>query len=451
VLRWLVIVVALSGCATYSDRSARVREALVRGDLEKALTELPAEDEEQDVLRLLERGFLLFELGQHEASFQLLQRADERMEDLYTKSLSREAFAFLSNDATRPYEGMPHERVLLHLYAAENLLALGRNDSALVEVRRVGLKLDRLAASRPNAERYRHDGFAEWLAGLLYAEAGDGNGAMVSARRALRAYESELLHGGPPVPAALVQDHLRWARRFGFADEAVELAARYPEAAAQLDTLRANEGEVVLLFESGIIANLQEQRLDFPVLESDDDDADGLANVLFARGHRGVYVASDDVKLKYWLSVAIPVLRRSHTHYDAARLRADAAVVESFPVQDLSAIAEVLFEEGQGKRIVRTLARGIVKYVATKTAKDKNEGLGIVANVLTSLSERADTRSWSTLPDRIHMLRLQLPAGRHDLLLEVLDPHGAVGQTASFDDVEVVAGRTTFLRHRAYR
>ena len=451
-LRWLVLAVALSGCATYSQQSSKMREALMRGDVAAALSELPDDDDEGDVLRLLERGLLLYELGEHEASFQLLQVADQRMEDLYTKSLSREAFAFLSNDATRPYEGLPHERILLHLYAAENLLALGRNDSALVEVRRVGLQLDRLAAARPEAERYQYDGFAEWLAGLLYAEAGDGNGAMVSARRALRAYESELAHGGLPVPHALVQDTVRWAERFGFAEEIPELAARYPEAMASLDTLRSDEGEVVLLHETGLIAHLEERRLDFPVLESEKDKSSlELAPLLYTRGSREVYVAPKDVKLAYWVSVAIPVLRRTEPELCASRLRTPGAVVESFPAQDLSSIAQLLFDEGEGARLVRTLVRGLAKFAVTKTAKKESEGLGILTNVLTSLSERADTRHWTALPDRIHMLRVQLPAGRHKLVLEALDRRGEVGESATYEDVEVVAGRTTFLRHRSYR
>jgi len=451
-MRWLWVLLLLGGCATYSNQSARIREELLRGDVEKALAEIPLEKHEDDVLVLLERGLLLFESGQYEESFALFTRADQRIEELYTKSISREAFAFLSNDQKRPYEGMAHEQVLLHLYAALDMMALGRDDDALVEIRRVGLRLDKLAEARVESERYRYDGFAEWLAAILYAEDDDANGAMVSFRRALRAYETEAESGGIAPPVELIHDHIRAAERFGFAQEATDLRERYPDAAATMVERSPGEGEVILLYESGMISSLVEERVDFPILESDDKDRGGeLAPVLVARGGRTHYVVPKNQKVDYWLSIALPVLQPHPTHWTHARARAGDHTAQSFPVHDLSATAQLLFEEGSGTRLLRTVTRALVKYTATKAVKKKNEGLGTLTDILTSISERADTRSWSTLPDRIHMLRLRLPEGEHEVLLEVLDTQGQVAQTATYEAVQVLPGRITLLQHRSYR
>ena len=43
---------------------------------------------------------------------------------------------------------------------------------------------------------------------------------------------------------------------------------------------------------------------------------------------------------------------------------------------------------------------------------------GILTNIGTMLTERADTRAWHLLPGSISLVRLRLPAGTHDLTVE---------------------------------
>ena len=76
---------------------------------------------------------------------------------------------------------------------------------------------------------------------------------------------------------------------------------------------------------------------------------------------------------------------------------------------------------------------------------------GLVANIFASASEKADTRSWTTLPDKMHMARMRLPAGVHHVVVDVLDGQGTVRQTATFDQVLIKAGEATIIRHRSFR
>ena len=43
----------------------------------------------------------------------------------------------------------------------------------------------------------------------------------------------------------------------------------------------------------------------------------------------------------------------------------------------------------------------------------------IFANIYNIATEKADTRSWSTLPDSIHILRLNLSTGTHTLNIKI--------------------------------
>ena len=54
-------------------------------------------------------------------------------------------------------------------------------------------------------------------------------------------------------------------------------------------------------------------------------------------------------------------------------------------------------------------------------------------------TEKADTRSWSTLPDSIHILKLNLDAGKHQLALNI----NGVNQTLN---VTINANKTTLVR-----
>ena len=76
----------------------------------------------------------------------------------------------------------------------------------------------------------------------------------------------------------------------------------------------------------------------------------------------------------------------------------------------------------------RTILRGLTKYLASRGAeKVGGKGLGLLANLLGAVTERADTRSWLTLPGQVHVLRLHLPPGRHDVKLELLGADRARG------------------------
>lgn len=445
----LILVLGASGCSTYASKSARLRDSIAGGDYEAALEQLDADSD--DVLELLQRGLLLSYAGRFKESNEAFHRAEQRIDDLYTKSVSREAAAFVTNDATLPYTGWQHERVLLHLYSALNYLSLGDSDGALVECRRVGLLLAQMEETR-GGEHYVDDGFAQYLAGVLYADDGDANSAMVSARRALDAYDAQSEWLGDDVPELVVHDAISWARRFGFTQEAMEIEERYPEQAASYRPREPDEGEVLLLYESGFVSKLVEVRVDFPILKGDSPDDDDFGEMVYARGPKGVYVAPSNVEIDYWVSVALPKMVHERPLLTHARMRADGgATATSAPMEDVSAVARLLFDEKSANRTIRTIVRGMAKYGMTKAAENENETLGLIANIFGSVTERADTRSWSMLPDKMHMARLRLPEGTHRVVVEILDRDGQVAQTATFDDVIVRPGDLTLLQHRTYR
>lgn len=123
----------------------------------------------------------------------------------------------------------------------------------------------------------------------------------------------------------------------------------------------------------------------------------------------------------------------------------------------LSEAAVAEFEDQLGGILIKAVARAVVKYGLArgieKEVKEEDEVLGeialITANAAAALLERADTRCWHLLPDRVSVVRLRLPAGRHPLTLRV-ETGGAGSRSLDMGEVTVREGRVTVLSARVW-
>ena len=78
---------------------------------------------------------------------------------------------------------------------------------------------------------------------------------------------------------------------------------------------------------------------------------------------------------------------------------------------------------------LRTLGNAL-KVEAIDDDEDTTRQIAsFIANIFAAGTEVADTRSWTMLPDRIHIARLRLPEGTHRISVEVLDARMTYPQT----------------------
>ena len=135
--------------------------------------------------------------------------------------------------------------------------------------------------------------------------------------------------------------------------------------------------------------------------------------------------------------------------------RVSAGVVGSHAltsqVENLNEVSLITFAAEKPSIFFRTILRGLTKYLATRGVK-KETGTwgGLAVNLFGSVTEKADTRSWLTLPRGVHLARLSLPPGVYDLKLELLDGRGMTLETRSIPGVQVHAGDWTFLSQRVF-
>ncbi len=463
---WVVGLVLLVGCATsYTSVSDRTRGDLVARRYDDALTALDEVEKGGDALLVaLERGLVLHYAADYVASNEAFETAERLIDELYTKSLSVEIASLVTSDALRPYDGATFERVMVHVYRALNYIALDAPQSALVEARKANANLE-LYTDDLADPLYRDDAFVQYVTGLLYADAGEWNDAYVSFQKAEAIYAAQREDGGPRVPEVLVEDLLTTAARLGRSDDVVRWRERYPDVV--LPEHDPSHGTVLVLVESGFVPALSEARIDVPILKTDsreEHDVWLVAGSAYRRVHHRR--RPPRAELAYLLSIAYPVF----TDVPARVREVDVAVapsasdpdgvsagspalapVRAVRVSDLAANAERSFRDRESSILIRTIARALLKYIARRKAEDAGgKGLGLVVDILGSVTERADVRSWRNLPRDVFLARMTVPAGIHDLTLTSRSGGGGVVERVTLTGVEVDRGRTRWVSYRLF-
>jgi len=463
----LLLAVLCGGCGTYHAKSADIKRSFTASDYDDALERIESIDRgSSELLYLYELGLVLHYSDQYAESNEAFERAEMLLEELYTKSVTRELAALAITDNIARYRGQPYEAVLVNYYQILNYLYMGDLDGAVVECRRVNRKLEYLRDSE--GVFFTDDPFIQYLTGLVYREALELNDADVSMRVAIDEYQALSEDYGIAVPMLLYCDAAEAGRRAGDVDTAKPDSVECPPTAG------SGRGELNLFLECGFVAHKQERNVVLPIFKRDDaSDPEALAEVLAAREGVPVVNYRGDAKVDYILKIALPVLVPTPVPWEYAVVRPvwrpaapdssagyEEEVREPERVEDLAAPARVVenvdaymaasFEEGYGKVVFRTIVRALAKYAAKEGVSSEDETLGWLVNWFNVATESADTRAWTTLPQKILMARAVLPEGRYDLRVDLFDSLDRRIDSIVIEDVPVTAGRSTFLNHRIF-
>jgi uncharacterized protein len=409
--------------------------------------------EKNALLYYLDLGMTSHLAGRYARSNEAFESAKRVAQELYTKSVTKEASTFLISDNVRPYAGEDFERALIHVFSALNYLFLEQGAEALVEVRQADYLLTKLQTDFGHKNVYTEDAFIRYLGGMIYESQGETNDAFIAYRKALEAYEGYRKHYGVSAPDHLVKSALRAAAAMGFSEEAAALSARWKEAVPAAPP--PDTGEVVVLhyaglppykvdsfFEIGFLAGWGYVEAQRPAGEEQEkvEQANAIARSI---------LASDVVRMAFPKYV-----RAAYTvHSLDAAARGAGTAHRAQVAEDIGAIAVKNLEDRIVRVRAKTIARAVVKFalarkLASKVEEKQGAGAAWVAKALlqaaAAATELSDKRCWQTLPDKIAVASVVLPAGKHTLDLTFRDAGGAAVRTKT-SDVEVKAGRKTFL------
>jgi hypothetical protein len=447
----LVVLAAglvFSGCASHSRDLLQVRQSLLAGNVDQALSEFQkSKGKDTDLLYLLEKGTMLHLAGEWQESNEAFEAAEARHEDLYSRSVSREAAALLTSDLSLPYRALPYEIEMVAYYRALNYLELGQLDEALVEARKANYLLSLRDPEKDSGERVQQTAFLQYFTGLLYEAAGEANDAIVSMRDAYRGYEEEDC-SGYPAPPWLSADYYAVASHLGLEEERAGLEREHPGVESQARA--GHDQNLVVFFESGFAPYREPVDIVLPILDRDDGDAWSVASAYVDEYGTHIYSYTDEAKLDHVLRFSFPRLEPMPSAVVACELELpDGRRIAAAPALDVESVARADFEARIPGMLMKTVARAITKEIARKSAKSENEVLGWVVNAVNVATENADTRSWIFLPRRIDMVKAEVPPGPQQVIARFLDRSGGVVDEWTLE-VEAQPGETRMLSVRSF-
>jgi len=450
----LTMVLALlgtEGCAGHENRVQGALEALDHGAPARAIQGLNAqlgvrrtEDlpalRKDNALLLLDRGTVLLSLGKHDRAARDMGLADKGLDVLdLSRTNKHDLGRYLFTDDAGPYRAPGHEKLLLNTLNMVNYLALGDLSGARVEARRLAVMqsyLDRRDATTKLV------GVGSYLAGFTFEKSGRRDEALLFYEEALKSSSYDSLV--EPLQS-LTTDETKLPKIAALLEDADEEPAQD----------EANTGEIVVVVGYGRVAQKVPVRM--PVgqalqlvggLMSSEDRSQ--AESLAARG------------LVTWVNY--PALGPKRRNYEKPVFLMDGQEQALEKPLDVDGEMRREWQEQQSTIVLAALTRLVARTAAgyavqegssaamvagssnqsNSSSSDQNlaNGLGLLLGLATTATMSAvdtpDTRSWSTLPAKITVGRIRVPAGEHTVTLK------ARGQKRT-QQVHVDAGGWAFV------
>jgi len=420
-----VILMFLGSCASMMTMNEQYREMddlLIQRDFVQAsaIIETAKEDElyqEKDkVLYYLDIGMLNYYNEAYTDSIANLTSAEYAIEELYTKSVGKAIASGLLNDNALDYFGEDYEDIYLNLFKALSYINLQNHDEAMVELRRVNIKLNLLedkyrqmldeynnseeaeAELQPLESRFHNDVLARYLSLLLFRDDNDYDGARIDSEKIADAFKQQThlyQFETPPIP------ELEYADR-----TLLNLMAFTGRSPAKLaHTIFIDSGNnIVYLTYAGEDESFVNRLIGFHT------------------------ILMPGVQPGFHFKFELPYLSKRGSDVTSVKVLVDGVEAGVLKLtENMELIAEETFKLKQplivGKTVARTVTKGIVKELG-KNAVDEAAGggiagllAGLVMDVAVDATENADTRLSQFFPGFAYTAELETTPGQHEVEL----------------------------------
>lgn len=436
----------LYSCVSYNQIMGDYYQNIKRGNYEKASGIVSKskfmKKKRNKLLYDFENGRMQFLTNNYKKSNEYLNEADDLLESNY-KTGKDIAVSNIVNPMMETYRGEEFEKFLVHFYKAINYAALNKPEDAVVEARRITLTSVRLNNKFKNSsKRYNADAFSLNLQGMLYETAGDINNAFISYRNAANIYlNRNNNYYGVSIPEQLKYDLINTAEKMGFSGDKAEYETKFNK---EIKTSN-NERELILFLEEGNGPVKEEKSI--TVVYSN-----GKATYQFVDQY-GVYhsepfdfigngINSSKLSDFRTIKIALPTYRIVYPRSSEISIELNQQQYHPEITQDLNTLSLSILQE----RFLSDLSKAVLRYMvkhsvekgsdklATRIAenhkknsadsesekKNKEENaklvgdaVGFLVGITNTITEKADTRGWMSLPAYIHYIRLPLQDGNN--------------------------------------
>ena len=438
----------LSGCLSYYQANIHFMQDFESGRMAQAEKHLAKKEDRwlQGRNRLLyhfNMGVVESMQGEYEESNRHFEKAYNITENDRIDYLS-EAASFLLNPSLTIYYGEDHEKLYINYYKAFNYLKVNQPQKALVECKRMNIRLNALKGRYKSKRKFREDAFMHLLMGIIYESNREYNDAFIAYRNAYKYYEEEYKPlFGVEAPEQLKKDLIRSAHRTGFKKEARQYEEQF---GLSYEPVPKGHGNLVFLWHNGFAPIKDQFTLTFAINRSSGGTVAFVneqynLNFTFDMGSRqNVQTKLGDLE---FVRVAFPKYIERPPIHSTARLVTQGKEQVLQQVEPINDIAFYVLRQ----RMLLELGKGLLRFAIKKAAeygvREQNEAAGAAVGIFNALTEQADTRSWQTLPHSIYYQRMFLPSGEQEVELRL-----GQGNSQTFQ-ISIAAGQTTYHTHHS--
>ena len=454
VLLLIVLSVLLFGCANMATSKlqyAGTGQMLQRRDYASAISQISAAKEtgytqKEKVLYYLDIGMLYHYNKNYRLSNEYLQKAEDGIEELFTKSISREAASYLLNDNAKEYSGEDYEDIYLNIFKALNYLALSDSaetrkekvelfDDAFVEIRRINNKLNVLEDKykkqadlinlsgktttkiQAGKNRFHNDILGRYLSMLLYRATNRMDEAEIDLKKIDQAWQLQSHMYNFPKP-----DFRKFLKGKSKAKlNIIAFTGRSPDKRQHTFYIHSEKNRF-------IFASTSEYQ------EGGNIKLNGLDDIYWEGVEPGMHFKLPIVEFK-----------KNGSNVGKIEVYVDGEKHDLMMVENMERVAETTFAVKEPIIFFKTLIRSITKGIASYKFKQKNANsndlggalLRLGTDMLVGATENADLRISRFFPAYAFTTEIAVDPGKHDIVIKYYHRNGALLFSEEYNQFEV--------------
>lgn len=449
-----------ASCASYSELVEEAHRAAIQGNPSLAIAlineeldvdsahERPKNFEDNHTLLMMERALLLQSAQRYRESALDFIVVDDRLQwvDLSNQT-SAEILRFLYTEDAGPYQPPPHERLLLNTFNLINFLAQGDLGAARVEARRFHILQEYFLEAHGRAAIPQIVGLGNYLAGVAFEASREFDSAV-------RFYTRAYLHGVWPEdsPERLL-DLIRLTHYQGPGLEHLQdsfqilqkTATSRPLLTRRAYAERYLHGDTLILVQTGMVPYRKAERVPIDRALSYSSRSPYARYHLSSAQRRQARLLHRQNTLS-WINYAtlsetgLPPRRQPTITLDARTFQLTAPIsLRDQIVEGWDTVLTTAAAAAISRALVRSVVSSSTRTVSEHVAREEGASplaAGLLSWLLSlaiegtlTAADTPDTRSWTSLPADMHLLRLALPPGPRELSLQV----GGLTDTRTID------------------
>jgi len=428
------MLLLLSGCANMKSSKQQfvgIDEKLTTHDYEGALQQIRAAKgkfykQKERALYYLDEGMLLHFCGKYIESNEALTSAEQAIDELYSKSISRGAASMLLNDNVLEYSGEDYEDIYLNVFKAMNYLELDKFDDAFVEIHRINDKLsvleqkyqktadqfnlskDKKKDFKAGTNQFHNSALGRYLSMLLYRVEGRMDDARIDQDKITEAWrlQAQIYDFAQP-------DLSNYLNQDGKARlDLISFVGRAPDKKASTLYIHTEKDLIV-------IGTTEENPRGKQELETLD------------------VINWPGVKEGYHFKFQLPYLEMRKSNIASVRVIVDGSYRQDLKmIENIGKVALETYKVKEPIIYLKTITRAVIKGLASekgKTELSKQVGGGLLGDlsrlatdVAVDATENADLRISRFFPGRALIGEVELAPGTHQVKLEYYSKNGTL-------------------------